>query len=153
MRLPARLAISAFLAGSLVLGTAAPAAADYGGRVDSTTYGAQFGFTLRFYNPFRAYITGEVRDVRADGYCANVRVKMYMYKQYEPIPSPSTTVIVCGKGNTAPFSMDRRTPIVRYPDGTLLPAVIRRVEIRVCRQQSVGVLKDCKGRNLTNSTT
>lgn len=154
MKLPIRLTLGALIGGSLLLGTAAPAAANYGGRVDSSVYGAQYGYTVRQFNSDRVHITGVLRDLAADQRCAYVRIKVHISHPWRVIADPVTAAIVCGNGNTVGINMAGTAPILLTGTGGIYldQPTIDKIEITVCRRRS-GVNTDCRTQNRYRHTT
>lgn len=128
---PAALVLSVTVFGSIAL-------ADYGGRVDSSPYGSQVGYTVRYFNGpgGHAGVTAQVRDVLADGYCAYVKISFDMPLMFDP----ATSKTVCGSGNVASLSFGEDRGLY-----------ISRIKIASCRILN-GALSGCVTQYRTAST-
>lgn len=136
-----RVSCTAIVSAAAVLALGSPARADYGGSVSSTVYGAQFGYTVTRMTLNRAQLTGVIRDVRADGYCAYVRVTVPIDWALDPVKSKT----ICGRGNTAAVSM--------YTFDYHGLERVQGIRLKVCRRDgSRGSLRDCRTTLLTRTT-
>jgi hypothetical protein len=130
MRLTSRIIVAATLAGSLVMGTQSPAAADYSNTVNAVGGGARVEYTVLQLSHTLAWYSGVLRDTAADGRCAWVKVSVIRTFGLRDVVL--TVATVCGKGNSKRIWGNA---------STLGGPVIRGLKFEVCRSNSAGAYR------------